>query len=48
MNRPPCRRSARCVEQHGSEITVDSVVGQATTFTVHLPLIREGVEVVEA
>jgi len=36
------------VEQHGGEIAVDSVVGQATTFTVHLPLIRESAELVEA
>jgi two-component system phosphate regulon sensor histidine kinase PhoR len=36
------------VEQHGGEIGVESVVGRSTTFTVRLPLIREGVELVEA
>jgi signal transduction histidine kinase len=28
----------KCVDLHGGEITVDSVVGKGTTFTVMLPL----------
>jgi hypothetical protein len=36
------------VEQHGGTISVESVVGEMTTFTVSLPLSRERVELVEA
>jgi signal transduction histidine kinase len=36
------------VEQHGGEIGVESVVGERTTFTVRLPLILEGAELIEA
>jgi signal transduction histidine kinase len=36
------------VEQHGGEISVESTMGESTTFTVRLPLILEGVELVEA
>jgi signal transduction histidine kinase len=36
------------VEQHGGEIGVESVIGETTTFTVRLPLILEGAELIEA
>jgi PAS domain S-box-containing protein len=36
------------VEQHGGEISVNSIVGQGTTFKVCLPLSRERVELVDA
>jgi signal transduction histidine kinase/HAMP domain-containing protein len=36
------------VEQHGGEIGVASVMGESTTFTVRLPLILEGAELIEA
>jgi len=36
------------VEQHGGEISVSSELGQSTTFTVRLPVIREAVELIEA
>jgi signal transduction histidine kinase len=36
------------VEQHGGEITVESVVGESTVFTVRLPLILEGLDLVDA
>lgn len=36
------------VEQHGGEIGVESVMGESTTFTVRLPLILEGAELIEA
>jgi signal transduction histidine kinase len=36
------------VEQHGGEISVESVIGESTTFTVRLPLILEGAELIEA
>jgi signal transduction histidine kinase len=36
------------VEQHGGEISVESALGQSTTFTVRLPVILEGVELIEA
>ncbi|TME80137.1 MAG: ATP-binding protein, partial [Chloroflexi bacterium] len=36
------------VEQHGGDISVESVLGERTAFTVRLPLIRERVELVEA
>jgi len=36
------------VEQHGGDISVESVLGERTAFTVRLPLIRERIELVEA
>jgi HAMP domain-containing protein/signal transduction histidine kinase len=36
------------VEQHGGEISVESTIGESTTFTVRLPLILEGAELIEA
>jgi signal transduction histidine kinase len=36
------------VEQHGGQISVDSVLGESTTVTVSLPLMREAIELVEA
>ena len=36
------------IEQHGGEISVESELGQSTTFTVRLPVIREGAELIEA
>jgi PAS domain S-box-containing protein len=36
------------VEQHGGEISVRSELGKSTTFTVRLPVIREGVDLIEA